>query len=226
MRATRRVVGTQLRESARVVRQRMGLLLPLPRPDQILRRAVLRDSGFAASDLATDHEQTIHSRSGNERQARLHPRGFQRSARWREVTDDTRIRETLPTLRLAIERGARLVSRVAPRPAQRESKSKVQPRAGGRTASRIARQAGGVRRGLRGRRRGGEEQGASQRRRAAPRKRPLSRRGRSERSRNFQSSSPRSATDFSFATRSAPRIARMLRLWASRSSCASPPPAC
>ena len=41
------------------------------------------------------------------------------------VTDDTRIRETLPTLSLAIKKGGRLVSRFASWPAQGRTRSKV-----------------------------------------------------------------------------------------------------
>ena len=99
----------------------------------------------------------------------------------RRVTDDTRIRETLPTLRLAIERGARLVlaSHLGRPKGKVDPKYSLAPVAA--KLGETARQASGVCLRLRGRRRRSEEQSASQRRSAAPRKCPLSRGGRSER---------------------------------------------
>ena len=53
-----------------------------------------------------------------------------------KVTDDTRIRETLPTLQLAMNRGGAPRSGLASRPAQGQGGSEVQPCAGGRDACR------------------------------------------------------------------------------------------
>ena len=46
------------------------------------------------------------------------------SAPW-QVTDDTRIRETIPTLKLARERGAQARAGLAPWPPKREAKRKI-----------------------------------------------------------------------------------------------------
>ena len=54
----------------------------------------------------------IDSRSRPRAQARLHARGLQRAAERttaREITDDTRIRETLPTIEYALRHKAKLI---------------------------------------------------------------------------------------------------------------------
>ena len=60
------------------------------------------------------------------------------------VTDDTRIRETLPTLKLAIEKGGRLVLASHLGPAEGRTGSEIFAAARGEKTGRAARQAGGV----------------------------------------------------------------------------------
>ena len=98
------------------------------------------------------------------------------------VTDDTRIRETLPTLAFAQARRTACTG-IAPGPAQRQARSKIQPAPGGGKARGAARRAGGIRGGLRWRGRRSEKPRAREWRRAVARKRALPRRGRSQRRR-------------------------------------------
>ena len=63
-----------------------------------------------------------------------------RSTRRRsKITDDARIRATLPTLKHLIERGARIVLGIAPRPSRRSGQARVLARAGRGAARRAAR---------------------------------------------------------------------------------------
>src|SRR5947209_18406047 len=75
----------------------MGLLLPLPRPDQAAGVEVLIVNKLTIKDLALQGKRVF---------IRL---DFNVPLKDGVVTDDTRIRETLPTLRLAIQKGGRLV---------------------------------------------------------------------------------------------------------------------
>ncbi len=98
--------GGKLRQGAGVVRQRMGLLVPLPRPDQVhgrqavgpifqlnrpsMNKLSIRDLQLSGKRVFVRVDFNVPLENG-------------------KVADDTRIRETLPTLKLARERGARLV---------------------------------------------------------------------------------------------------------------------
>ena len=97
------------------------------------------------------------------------------------VTDDTRIRETLPTLEFARERGARLVlaSHLGRPKGKPDPKYSLRPVAA--KLAELARRAGGVCRGLRGRGSGSQEPRAGEWRRPAAGKRALPRRGRGQR---------------------------------------------
>ena len=126
------------------------------------------------------------------------------------VTDDTRIRETLPTLKLAIEKGARLVlaSHLGRPKGRPDPKYSLKP--GGEEAGRAAGQAGGVCVGLRWRR-------TPKRKSKALRDGDVlvleNVRFHPEEEANdeaFSKQLRRCATDYSCATRSARRIARML----------------
>ena len=155
------------------------------------------------------------------RQARLHSRRFQRSS-WTaaKVADDTRIRETLPTLQLAMDRGARLVlaSHLGPPKGKPDPKYSLAP------VARVCRNCSASRLSLSADCVGAEAEAksevASRRRSAAARKCPLSPRGRSQRSRIFEAAGRVCATNSSCAMLSARPIAPMLPLWASRSLCA------
>ncbi len=142
-----------------------------------------------------------------------------------KVADDTRIRETLPTLRLAVERGARLVlASHLGRP-----KGKVNPKYSLAPVAARLKELLGKPVEFAGDCVGAEAEAKSKALATAacycsktcafiPKKKPMTR--------AFRNNWPRCAISFSFATLSARRIAPMLRLWASRSSCASPPRVC
>ena len=132
------------------------------------------------------------------------------------VTDDTRIAETLPTLKLARERGARLVlaSHLGRPKGKPDPKYSLRP-----VAAKLAELAGApvdFAAGLRGRGGRSEKPRARGWRHPAARERSLSRGGRGQRRRLFRASLPRSAMGCSYATRLARRTARMLPWWASR----------
>ena len=60
-----------------------------------------------------------------------------------EIMDDTRIRETLPTLEYALRHKAKLDSGIAPGPAQGQTESEIQPAPAGRQAADAARPSSG-----------------------------------------------------------------------------------
>ena len=129
--------GIELREGARLVRQRVGLLVPLPRSDQALRRANSSDAGCAGPSASGMNMNKLSIRDLDLSGKRVFIRvDFNVPLDGSRVADDTRIRETLPTLRLAIERGARLVLASHLGRPKGKSRSEVQPRARGRQALR------------------------------------------------------------------------------------------
>src|SRR5256714_14020306 len=75
----------------------MGLLLPLPRPDQAAGVEILIANKLTINDLALQGKRVFIRCD------------FNVPLKDGVVTDDTRIRESLPTLRLAIQKGGRLV---------------------------------------------------------------------------------------------------------------------
>ena len=90
------------------------------------------------------------------------------------ITDDTRIRASLPTLEHLLKGGRAARARLAPRPAQEGPDAGAQPEAGGGAPVRAARPAGDDGARLRRPRGAGAlADGPRRRRRAAPRERPL-----------------------------------------------------
>ena len=85
----------------------MGLLVPLPRPDQVHGRQVV-GADFSRLIVRSMNKLSIRDLqlSGKRVFVRV---DFNVPLENGKVADDTRIRETLPTLKLARERGARLV---------------------------------------------------------------------------------------------------------------------
>ena len=123
-----------------------------------------------------------------------------------EITDDTRIQASLPTIQVHCGARRPADSGLAPGPAQGQSQSQDEPETGGHAPGEIARQAGGLRGGLH--RSGSRSRGASaeRRRRAAARKPALPSGGRKERAGICAEASPRSPR-FTWTTHSVPRIA-------------------
>ena len=120
-----------------------------------------------------------------------------------QVTDDTRIRETLPTLKLARERGARLVlaSHLGRPKGKPDPKYSLRPVAA--KLAELAGRAGGVCLRLRGRGGGSEEPGAGQWRRMLLLENVRYHRGRRGQRRGI----------FAAAGRAVRRVVRVRRVW-------------
>ena len=180
-----------------MVRQRVGLLLPLPRSDQTFRGKVCSGSRRPKRrKIQNEHEQTFDSRSRYAGKRVFIRVDFNVPLDGARVTDDTRIRETLPTLKLAMERGARLVlashlGRPKGKIDPKYSLAPVAAKLGELLGKPVAFASDCVGADARG-----QKQGARRRRSAAARKRALSSRKKRRTIRNFRSSLRRSATSF------------------------------
>src|SRR5580658_7731420 len=114
-----------MREGDRVVRQRVGLLLPCARSDQVPRRQrPVSNNGIRKNTEGTGKAfRVLPCSKGVFNMPKLSIRDLHLQGKRvftrvdfnvplspeGEVQDDTRIRETLPTLRFALEQGATLV---------------------------------------------------------------------------------------------------------------------
>ena len=135
-----------------------------------------------------------------------------------KITDDQRIRASLPTIRALLGQGARRRPGQPSRPARRQGPGQPPPAAGRRAAHAAPRpQRAGDRRRARARHRG-RRQAAAGRRAPAPREPALPRRGREERPGLRGRPSPRTPTSTS-TTPSGRPTAPTPRPSASRSSC-------
>ena len=169
--------GRRLRQGPVVVRQRVGLLEPLRRP------AALHGQEGALSVAARSVDDL--DLAGKQAFIRV---DFNVPIKDGTITDDTRIRASLPTIQYALEQGATVDPRVAPRPAEGQAEPGVLAEAGRGAPGGAARTAGRVRRGLH-RRAGGAGDREGRRRAASscsrtcastPRKRRTIRRSRKQ----------------------------------------------
>ena len=127
--------GRQVREGLLLVRQRVGLLEPHGRARAARRR---RGSEHGAMPTAPGHPLDPRAARSRTSASSCASTSTSRST-GSTITDDSRIREALPTIKHALERGARVVLREPPRPPEEGPRPEVLARAVRAAPGRAAR---------------------------------------------------------------------------------------